>query len=112
MLNRRNNFKVTMHTKVCSNHFTAGYCSDMSPIPMLYMKKAMMLNSQQNVKLPLIGLTPSGTVLYMSKTYYGDSDASDHYITETSRILDKVKPGESLMAEKGFSISDLLVGKG
>ena len=26
---RGGNFKVTMQTKVCSNHFAAGYCSDL-----------------------------------------------------------------------------------
>ena len=38
MLNRGGSFKITMSTKVCSNHFTAGYCSDICPIPTLYLK--------------------------------------------------------------------------
>ena len=38
MLNRHGSFKMTMSTKICSNHFAAGYCSDVSPIPTLYLK--------------------------------------------------------------------------
>ena len=37
-LNRGGNFKMSMATKVCSNHFTAGYCSDVCRIPTLYLK--------------------------------------------------------------------------
>ena len=37
-LNRGGTFKMTMNTKVCSNHFSAGYCSDECRIPTLYLK--------------------------------------------------------------------------
>ncbi|XP_057304551.1 uncharacterized protein LOC130641670 [Hydractinia symbiolongicarpus] len=37
-LNRGGKFKISMSTKVCSNHFAAGYCSDICRIPTLYMK--------------------------------------------------------------------------
>ena len=55
-------------------------------------------------------MTPSGTISFVSKGYGGC--ASDRYITETCAVLEKVKPGDTLMADKGFNISDLLVGKG
>ena len=38
MLNRVGNFKMSMSTKVCSNLFPAGYCSDVCPIPTLFLK--------------------------------------------------------------------------
>ena len=38
MLNRGGKFKMSMSTKVCSNHFAAGYCSDVCPIPAVYLK--------------------------------------------------------------------------
>ena len=38
MLNKRGNFKMLMSTKVCSNHFAAGYCSDVCPIPTFFLK--------------------------------------------------------------------------
>ena len=37
-LNRGGNFKVSMSSKVCSNNFAAGYCSDVCPIPTLFLK--------------------------------------------------------------------------
>ena len=37
-LNRGGNFKVTLSTKVCSNHFAAGYCSDSCSVPTLFLK--------------------------------------------------------------------------
>jgi len=37
-LNRGGKFKISMSTKVCSNHFTAGYCSDICSLPTLYLK--------------------------------------------------------------------------
>lgn len=38
LLNRGGKFKMTMSTKVCSNHFAAGYCSDLCRIPTLFLK--------------------------------------------------------------------------
>ena len=58
----------------------------------------------------LVCITPSGTISFISKTYGGS--ASDRYITETCGILEKILPGDSIMADKGFNISDLLVGQG
>ena len=31
-------FKMTMATKLCSNHFTAGDCSDICRVPTLYLR--------------------------------------------------------------------------
>ena len=38
VLNRGGNFKMSMSTKVCSNHFAAGYCSSECRIPSLFLK--------------------------------------------------------------------------
>ena len=38
VLNRGGDFKVSMPTKICSNHFAAGYRSDWCTIPTLYLK--------------------------------------------------------------------------
>ena len=58
-----------------------------------------------------MSVTPCGTISFISNSYGGC--ASDWYIiTETCGILDKLKPGDVLMADKGFNISDLLVSKG
>ena len=37
-LQRGGNFKMTMSTKVYSNHFSAGYCSNTCRVPTLYLK--------------------------------------------------------------------------
>ena len=44
----------------------------------------------------LICVTPSGTVSFVSEIYGGC--ASDRYITETCRIMEKINPGDTLMA--------------
>ena len=38
MLNRGGNFKMSISTKFCSNHFATGYCPDECPIPTLFLK--------------------------------------------------------------------------
>ena len=38
VLNRGGNFKMSMSTNVCSNHFAAGYCSSECRIPTLFLK--------------------------------------------------------------------------
>ena len=63
----------------------------------------------KNTWKKLIAITPGGTVSFISKAYGGS--ASDRYIVEDSGILNNVKPGDAIMVDKGFNISDLLVGK-
>ena len=38
VLNRWVNFKMSMSTKICSNHFAAGYCSSECRIPTICLK--------------------------------------------------------------------------
>ncbi|XP_066934750.1 uncharacterized protein [Clytia hemisphaerica] len=61
-------------------------------------------------KKKLISITPCGTISFISKAYGGS--ASDRFITEHCGILDKLLPGDAIMADKGFNIGDLVVGKG
>ena len=63
----------------------------------------------KNTWKKLIAITPGGTIYYISKAYGGS--ASDRYIVEDSGILNNVNPGDAVMVDKGFNISDLLVGK-
>lgn len=44
---KRDKFQVTKNTKVCSNHFTAGYCSDVCRIPTLFMRG---YNEEETIK--------------------------------------------------------------
>ncbi len=54
----------------------------------------------------LIGITPSGAISFVSNLYGGC--ISDRQLTIQSGILDRLEPGVSIMADKGFLIADLL----
>ncbi|XP_065681498.1 uncharacterized protein LOC101235272 [Hydra vulgaris] len=81
-------------------------------IPSLAKAQAQTYSTykSKNTWKVLLCITPIGTVSFLSKAYGGN--ASDRFITERCGILDKIVSGDSLMADKGFNISDLLVGKG
>ena len=51
-----------------------------------------------------IVITPQGTVSFISKPYGGR--ASDKYITENCGFLDKLVPGDVVLADRGFTCQD------
>lgn len=57
------------------------------------------------VKL-LIGVTPNGTVNFVSRMWGGR--ASDRHITMNEGLIPQIFPGMVIMADKGFTIEDLL----
>ena len=54
----------------------------------------------------LIGISPHGAITFVSSLYTGA--ISDKEITRCSGILDLVEARDSVMADKGFHIEDLL----
>ena len=57
----------------------------------------------------LIGISPKGCVTYVSTAYGGS--ASDRQIFERSSLMkdpNKLEPGDSVMADRGFIVQDLL----
>ena len=54
----------------------------------------------------LVGVAPNGTVVFVSRLYAGST--SDKKITEHCGVLKHFVPGDSIMADKGFLINDIL----
>lgn len=52
----------------------------------------------------LIGITPQGAVAFISKGWGGR--ASDKHITENYGLLNKLLPGDIVLADRGFDIKD------
>ncbi|XP_038576234.1 uncharacterized protein LOC119903968 [Micropterus salmoides] len=54
----------------------------------------------------LVAVAPCGLIMFVSGAYGGR--CSDQFITMVSGILDYIKPGDEVMADRGFTIKDLL----
>lgn len=58
----------------------------------------------------LIGIAPHGHATFVSPVYEGS--ISDRALTAVSGLLQKLETGDSIMADKGFDVQDLLVSIG
>ena len=57
----------------------------------------------------LIGITPQGTISFVSQAWGGRT--SDKCLTENCGIMDKLLPGDLVMADRGFTIQESLMFK-
>ena len=77
--------------------------------PSSLLSQACTFSSYKNkntVKV-LIGVTPSGAISFVSEAYEGS--ISDRKLVEVSGLLKKLEPDDEIMADKGFTIQDLLI---
>ena len=63
-----------------------------------------------NTLKALVAIQPNGAFTFVSKFWSGN--ISDRKITMDSKYLDKISPGDEVMADRGFQIRDLLTLKG
>lgn len=63
-----------------------------------------------NTLKALVGITPSGSVCFISDLYGGS--ISDKEITSKSGLINKLQRGDEVMADRRFNIQDMLASKG
>ena len=63
-----------------------------------------------NTLKALVGITPSGSVCFISDLYGGS--ISDKEITSKSGFINKLQRGDEVMADRGFNIQEMLASKG
>ncbi|XP_059405919.1 uncharacterized protein LOC132140883 [Carassius carassius] len=59
---------------------------------------------QQHTLKYLIGITPRGSISFISQGWQGD--VSDKHVTENSGLLNKLFPGDLVLADRGIDIKD------
>lgn len=64
---------------------------------------------EHNTIKALVGITPSGYFRFLPKFWTGST--SDRKITQESQLVDLVEEGDSVMADRGFNIRDMLPKK-
>lgn len=58
----------------------------------------------------LVGMNPNGAVSFLSECWGGR--ASDKHITLHSGLIDKIEPGDVVLADRGFLVADYFAVKG
>ena len=77
----------------------------------LHARKQLFPNYEHHTTAKfLVGISPSGANLYISDMWGGR--ASDNKITLECGLLDQLKPGQDVMADRGFTVEAELQEKG
>ena len=77
-------------------------------MPTSYRSQSATFSSYKhhNTAKGLVGISPNGTITFVSNLYAGRF--SDRKITKDSGIYDLLEPGDSIMADRGFTLEDHL----
>lgn len=97
------NFPRTRAIIDCTEYFTQ------KPIMPLAQRCTYSTYKHTNTFKQLIAIMPSGAIIFVSKLYAGN--VSDLSIVKKCGFLDKVQPGDDIMADRGFNIRHLLLQK-
>ena len=79
------------------------------PPNLLARAQTFSSNKHHNTVKVLIGITPQGTISFVSKAWGGRT--SDKFLTENCGIIGKLLPGDLVLADRGFTIQELLMFK-
>ena len=79
------------------------------PSNLLARAQTFSSHKHHNTVKLLIGISPQGTISFVSKAWGGRT--SDKFLTENCRIMEKLLPGDLVMADRGFTIHEFLVCK-
>ena len=60
----------------------------------------------------LIGISPSGAVIFVSKLYPGNISDKDLTVAHQSSLLDLLEHGDSIMVDRGFDTMEDLSPRG
>nr|XP_037268878.1 uncharacterized protein LOC119160756 [Rhipicephalus microplus] len=74
------------------------------PSSMISRSQTWSTYKNHNTVKFLVGIAPQGNVTFMSRGWCGRT--SDKAITEGSKVLDNLLPGDMVLADRGFTISD------
>ena len=79
------------------------------PTNLLARAQTFSSYKHHNTVKVLIGITPQGSISFVSKAWGGRT--SDKFLTENCGLMNKLLPGDLLMADRGFTIHDIVALK-
>ena len=85
----------------CTEFMIEKPCSDLNAASLLYSNYKHNLSAKY-----LIAVAPNGTITFVSNGYLGS--ISDKMITDDSGILNHMKAGDLILADKGFLLHDII----
>ena len=79
------------------------------PTNLLARAQTFSSYKHHNTVKVLIGITPQGSIFFVSKAWGGRT--SDKFLTENCGLMNKLLPGDLVMADRGFTIHDIVALK-